>query len=601
MQTVVQLFHSIFYELHDTIHSGSLVRSKDIQSQFDVSLLKFSRRYRTVIQDREWDMHCGDFSLTSVSVQHLVWHLSEILYLSPENIINQDTCENNLLSMKLADWIQFHSCSPSKFLPSDRQVEHHLSDIFNEMYKLILQGRVEDCVNFLSLVLAQRVGWPTLIEKELEAIQNFVNLLKAWPFLYHKKSLSELYILWLSWKELCRDTVDRGLLQAIFEIEQLGRLMSGDKQPFENIPLCSCPRWIDMLVGMVLYCDPFVDAFTTSLMELVRCAYLSFNASTFIDKLILDLFTSSLLDFFLQLCEIEPSWCLAAHLADLFTLAGYQDLTFQLCPGNDSNEDKKVKLNEHIILGYASSLMKKSVYWTKGADYLIYSCPLLGRNTLATYLERIGAISNEEISIKVIAICEKYRFIDTISSVSKIQTRKFMRLGDIPKALNWCKLIDDDVLTKQLVRKFIWYYMMDGFTQEIFDFRKFPVNCSLSEDFAFLLKYSEFHSIYSSGDVWRSAKILISIIRSEVAPKEFLLPLFFDVLPLLEFDECLFSEEDTYELMRIFQDLCSSFINKDLIFPLVLSQRDKLFTMKNLELVRLALTRSLSKPLLSEF
>ena len=599
MQIVVELFHSIFYELHDAVYSGSLDHSKEFQLQLDVSLLKFSQRYRAVIQDRECDLYCKDFSYTAVSVQHLVWHLSEILYLSPEKHTDQNPDGNILLSMKLANWIQFHSSCSSMFLSSDSQVEHQLSDIFNELYKLILQGRVVDCVNLLNLVLAQRDGWPTLIEKELEVIQNLLNLLKAWPFMYHKKSLSELYLLWVSWKELCRDTVNRGLLQAIFEIEQLGRLLGGDKQPFENIPLCSCPRWIDMLVGMVLYCDPFVEAFTTSLMELVRCAYISFNASNFIDKLLLNLFTSSLLDFFLQLCEIEPSWCLAAHLADLFTLAGYQDLTFQLSPSNDSKEDTKLKLNELIVLGYASSLMKKSMYWTKGADYLIYSCPSLGRTTLASYLERIGASSNEDIAMKVIATCEKYRFKDTRSSVSKIQTRKFMRVGDIPKALNWCKLIDDDILTKHLVRKSIKYYMIDGCTQEILDFHKFPLNCLLSEDFAFLLKYSEFHSFYSSGDVWRSAKTLTSIIRSEVAPKEFLLPLFFDVLPLLELDECLFSEEDTYEFMRIFQDLCSSYINRDVIIPVIHSQKDELFTKKNLEFLRLALTRSLSKPLLS--
>ena len=494
MQHVVELFHTIFCELHDETYYGSPETSKDFQLQVDVSLLKFSRKYRAVIQEKELDMYCKDFSYTTFSVQHLIWHLTEILYLSPERIIDQNPGENTLLSMKLANWIQFHSSCSSKFFSSDK---HELSDIFHELYRLILQGRLEDSINLLNLVLTQRDGWPTLFENELEAIQNLLNLLKVWPFIYHKHSLIDLYPLWVSWKELCRDAVNRGLLQAIFEIEQLGRILGGDKQPFENIPLCSCPRWIDMLVGMVLYCDPFVEAFSTSLMELVRCSFVSFNASKSIDKLLLNLFTSSLLEFFLQLCEIEPSWCLAAHLADLFTFAGYHDLTLQLYPITDFTEDKKVKLNEHIVHGYASSLMKNSIYWTKGADYLIYSCPSLGRTTLASYLERIGASSNAEISTKVIAICEKYRFRDIISSVSKILTRKFMRLGNIPKALNWCKLIEDDVLTKHLVRKFIWYSMVDGCPEEIFDFRTLPLN-SLCEDFSFLLKYSQYNTIPTS-------------------------------------------------------------------------------------------------------
>ncbi|KAI6658865.1 Nuclear pore complex protein Nup85 isoform X2 [Oopsacas minuta] len=594
---MIELFHSIFLELHAAL-PGSSDPSKHSTADSDFSLLNFSLRYRAVIQKDFGNIYSSfDSSYDPVSVQHLIWHLSEILYLAPT-----EHCKTNkLLSLKLANWIQIHGKHSCKFIDSCDNSNIHLSDILTEMCILILQGRIHDCVNLLILVLAEREGWPTLVDKQLDSIQCFVDLLHTWPFQFNNDSENDLFNKWISWKDCCRDAIDNGRLQSIFEIEQLAKLMSGNRDTFEHIPLSSCPRWIDMLVGLLLYCHPFGEAFSTELMELVRYAYISFNASDEIDKILLNLFTSSLLDFFQLLCKIEPSWCLAAHLADLFTLAGYQDINSRFYPKCESSEEDELRLNEHIMLGYASSLMNNPLFWTSGADYLIYACPSLGHTTLTTYLERIGAGSNSETSTKVVAICEKYNIKNTLSIVSKIQTRVSLRLGDIPQAINWSLLVDDDKFSKYLVRKYLFHYMMEGCMQYLFDIRKFSSRIFFGEDFAFLLKYSEFHFLYSTGDVCNSAKLLASIIRSEVAPRGFWIPLFFDMLPLLELEECLFSEDDTYEMMRVLQEVSLSYANNTFNIPGIHQERKTGIIINNkFNILRLALTRSLSKPLISD-
>ena len=579
----IELFHSIFCEMHNSSFP------QPFQPSSDYSLLDYSMRYRAAMQNL-----CTEFPNTktseALSTQELIWHLSEILYISPLGLT---------LSMKLLNWIQSHGKHTSRLLDIAINVEQQLSDIWNGIYSLIIHGRIDDCLNLLVLVSAQKEGWPVYGKKELNSITHLCNLLKVWPFRFENGSSNDLYQKWISWRELCREAVSSGKLQSIFEVELIGKLLCGIKESFEQIPLSACPRWIDMLVGLLLYCNPFVEAFTTELMNLVRYAYIYFNASGKIDRVLLNLFTSSLLDFFQLLCELEPSWCFAAHLADLFTFAGYHEMAN---PYNSTGEDEKLNLNEHIILGYATSLMSQRYHWIAGADYLMLACPLLGSSTLETYLERIGASSDQETSISVVAISDRYNLKSIRTSVCKIQTKLSLRSNEITQAINWCLMIGDDKLSKYLILKYIWHYMKEESMQNLLYSGKIGVGINLSEEFAFLQKFSEFKSLYATGDVWSSAKLLTNIIRSEVAPKEFWTTILFDTLPLLELEETLFSEDDTYELMRVLQELSASFSKDHLLFPLNLTKEEEneVIICRTFKLLRLRLTRNLSKLLFTD-
>ena len=566
------------------MHNTSL-----IQQSSDYSLLDFSMRYRAAIQNLFLEYPNTNIS-EALSTQELIWYLSEILYISPTGLT---------LSMKLLNWAQSHAKHPSKLLEISLNSDRRISDIWNGIFALLLQGRIDDCLNLLALLSAQKEGWPVLGPKELNSIQNIFDLIKIWPFRGENIYSNDLYQKWISWRELCREAVHSGNLQSIFEVELMGKLLCGIKESFEEIPIVACPRWIDMLVGLLIYCNPFVEAFTTELMDSVRHAYIFFNSSGKIDRLLLNLFTSSLVDFFQLLCELEPSWCFAAHLADLFTYAGYQEMTNSY---NPTNEDEKVNLSEHIILGYATSLMSQSCHWMAGADYLMLACPKLGFKTLEAYLERIGARSDNKTSTAVVAICDKYKVNIIRTSVCKIQAKLSLRSNQIPEAINWCSMIGENSFSKYLMRRYVWQYMKEGSVQNFDYLDKLNLNSLSGQEFAFLHKFSEFHSLYATGDVENSAKLLKHIIRSEIAPKEFWGTLLFDTLPLLELEESLFSEEDTYELMRVLQEISSSFSNCDISFPLTLRKDDSngLIISETLKLLRLRLTRNLSNPLFIE-
>ena len=586
-----KLFHVIFNEMHCELNS--LLESADKKATVTKHniLIEYSLKYRAAIEKT-----CQEYSSDAFAMQELIWHLSEILYLTPPSKRSDTPIKHQMISLQLAHWIQSHGDHANRLLETAARTEQR-DEFWNAVYALILQGRIYDCVNLLAPLLEQD-GKGMYGKQDILCIKTLSELLKSFPLYAENVSLNEMYMKWGSWKQLISESVNCGELQSLREIEEIGKLLNGDRDAFDSIPLIACPRWIDMLVGLLLYCNPFAEAFSTELMERVRHAYVFFNASNIIDKIILNLFTSSLLDFFQQLCDLEPNWCIVAHLSDLLTMAGYQDLAHPVYP---SSRDENINLNEFLVLGYANSLMSHPEFWVYGADYLMLACPQLGERTLATFLERIGASFDEDKITSVVEICERYNQRSTLSTICKVQARLCLRERKLPKAFNWCLLSGDNIFSRYVVQKYIWEYMQNGSIEDLCNLDKIGADIFQSEEITFIGKYSDFHSLYASGDVWSSAKLLMNILRSGLAPKAFYITLLFDALPLLELDEYLFTEEDTYDLMRYLQDITSSYVNpRNLLYDTFSSDLYSESLDTKFNVLRMSLTRNLSRHLFSE-
>ncbi|PWN52416.1 Nucleoporin, Nup85-like protein [Violaceomyces palustris] len=75
---------------------------------------------------------------------------------------------------------------------------------------------------------------------------------------------------------------------------------------------------------------------------------------------------------------------------------------------------------------------------------------------------------------------------------------------------------------------------------------------------AFLARYRDFHRLYSEGRFRAAAQLLVELVTSEAAPETFWAVLLVDAIPLLEADQELLTLEETFELMRLVEQIQSS-------------------------------------------
>lgn len=121
----------------------------------------------------------------------------------------------------------------------------------------------------------------------------------------------------------------------------------------------------------------------------------------------------------------------------------------------------------------------------------------------------------------------------------------------------------------------------------------------LSNRLTFLGKYREFHKLYNDKEFYAAGSLLLSLLDSRLAPKEFWITLLVDAIPLLETKkQLIFSSTDTYQLMHCLEELTKEFQ--------IMRQKDgqqRLFSedeKEKLEILKYALTRNLARAIVEE-
>ncbi|KAK0554823.1 hypothetical protein OC846_001926 [Tilletia horrida] len=74
----------------------------------------------------------------------------------------------------------------------------------------------------------------------------------------------------------------------------------------------------------------------------------------------------------------------------------------------------------------------------------------------------------------------------------------------------------------------------------------------------FLAKYRQFHRLYAEGYLLEAAQILVEVLSGRLAPARFWAFLLLDALPLLDAKDVCFSADDTFELMRHLDLICTA-------------------------------------------
>lgn len=78
----------------------------------------------------------------------------------------------------------------------------------------------------------------------------------------------------------------------------------------------------------------------------------------------------------------------------------------------------------------------------------------------------------------------------------------------------------------------------------------------LSDRLLFLYKFHEAHRYYAQRQWGDFGRVLVSLLASGIAPRDFWIVLLCDAVPILELpDQVVFDVAQTYELLRVLQEL----------------------------------------------
>lgn len=599
--------HAIFMDLQHVPDSGGTGRK--------ASLIKFSRRYRSVVRACILDLEeksdasesLGDSRFkvppSSASQRQLltvietVWHLCEILFI--------ETLPGGAVLHHLLEWVQ--NGHAERYI---REVLQHPQpydspSYWPAIYSLVLQGRVNDVRELLAQHPERQAG-------EYDEFASMDELLHKMPMyqLYMGQSLAEFTMKWSHWQQECKHRLDDQTYAGNAHLQTICRVLCGEEQVFDEM-IDYCKTWYQLLVAKLLYCNPAIKSFDLQYHTQACIDKFEGNGSLHsFDRILLSAFEFDVYAVIKKSSEALGNWWFVAHLTDLLHHCGQLDSPHVI--------SHSISLREFLILEYAASLMSHHSLWRVAVDYLLH-CPVYGRAHLEEYIEHLP-LETDKKAMKVLRLCEDVEMLAQAQSICKTMSMNALRNGRLGAALAWCLRSKDSTFAAFISERFLTEYCKSGGFSNLDLIDNLGSAMLLSDRLTFLGKYREFHKMYEEGNFHEAANLLISLLTSKLAPQRLWLTLLTDTLPLLEHKEVIFSSAQTYELMHCLEAIRLSFRTKEYLDhpdkeptdePLIrtLTQGPGPQSVKStkaqedeerdrIDLIRLALARNLSRTIL---
>ena len=568
--------HNIFLDLQK--HKPETASGSDRKPQ----IVKFSRRYRSVIKACVLEFQraveeCIDQNqrkkledqLQLYNMIELVWSLCEILFI--------ERLPGGILLSQLLEWLRLH------FTEADRKARAAISEEMAEdhelywesVYTFVLHGRLDEARQLLMVHSM----------KDTSAFVSIDELLRKMPLFsrFTGQFLDEFEMKFRHWQDECRHRLEQGNFASNRHLQTVCRILCGEDSVFVEMKDL-CETWYCMLVSRLLYQKP-----TANPMDLQYYAQFCIDvyggnmAFQPWDHVMLAAMEFDLHQVIKESSSGSSDWWFVAHLTDLLHHSGQlesQRLTFG------------ETLREFLLLEYASSLMSHESLWQVGASYLSY-CPESGRAYLECYIEHI-AIDTDMKARKVLKLCEQYELNDQVRSICKQMGMKAVNNGRLGTALSWGMRSKDVSFVTYLAERFLNEYTECGDFSNLDLVDNLGPSMLLSNKLTFLGKYREFHQLYEEGDQKTAAALLLSLLTSRLAPKQFWATLLADALPLLEVPEVIFNSQQTYELLHCLEEHTQARKLQDIPEKVQETEKEKL------DLLRIALARNLARAIVCE-
>ncbi|XP_046584711.1 nuclear pore complex protein Nup85-like [Haliotis rubra] len=577
--------HNIFVMLQGQVNSLS-------GTALHTQLVKASKQYRSVLKacsmellhltDTTQDEHQRAYyenQLQMFEMIQLIWSLCEILFV--------DTSSDGLVLRQLLDWLRWHFSEGKRLameVHRDEQPDSHPM-YWDAIYRLTLQGEAESVRRLLSQHSSANSS---------DAFAVMDELLRKMPQAHqynHIPSAAEYDMKWRHWREECVRVLEEGQFAAFTNLETLAQILCGDDAIFTEMK-DYCETWYHLLVSKMLYQNPTIKSLDLH-FHVQSCMEEFCHVGARMGEL--DNILQAAIEFDIHQVIKDSSaflstgnWWFVSHLTDILHHCGQLD-THNLAFGSN--------LREFLLLEYASTLMSHKSLWQVGVDYLD-CCPVFGSKYLELYIERIP-LETEKKAQKVLHICEERNMMDQAQSICKLMGMKSYRNGRLGSALSWFLQSKDVAAATRLTEKFLLEYGERGQFSHLDLLDNLGSSMLLSNRLTFLGKYREFQKLYEDHDFDGAGSLLLSLLSARLAPKNFWITLLMDAMPLLEAPKVIFSSSKTYEMMHCLEELTQELIRGD---NSQYSTAKGLTDVENerLELLRLTLTRNLSRAIIHE-
>ncbi|XP_014208983.1 nuclear pore complex protein Nup85 [Copidosoma floridanum] len=517
--------------------------SPTVMSDPKPEIFKFSKRYRSILRacveelqelaEKYSDQKQGLYENLQTIFYNVecVWHLTEILYI--------DVTPGEVVLPQLLEWIRFHFPSREimamKILAKKKiGADLENTDYWEAAFGCALHGKL-DIVRAL-LALHSKADHSSFVAAE--------NALRNMPVysVYGGYSVKEFTIRWKQWQMNLSQSIDSKVFAIETNLESLMKLVVGNEiWEFSKYT----EAWYELLAAKLFYSAPCCKQ--PELARYANSVALKWQSSrqiplVVLDNIILALMESDLHQVIKEIQYMSDNGWFAAHLTDLLYHCGRLNIM-------DKHQVNVTDLlHESLILDYGSTLMSHNSLWQCGASYLEH-CAEQGSTRLETLLQTIPLGSEARIH-KIVYIAMENKMPHVASSICKIQGVKCISQGRLGNALAWALKAKDGLFAGQIADRFLRYYVEHEKIQ-CHDFLENLGACMLiSERLTFLGKYCEFHQMYGIGEFKEAARILISLIVSNLTPSYFWPTLLNDAIPLLDSQDIIFSSDDTYELLR---------------------------------------------------
>ena len=395
---------------------------------------------------------------------------------------------------------------------------------------------------------------------------------------------------WRHWQDDVQRRLEEREFATNLKLKTVCRILAGQDSVFTELS-AYCETWYHMLVSKMLYQHPTVIAndlqyYVQSCLDIYRNGSQKFGE---LDGVLLVALEFDIHQVIKDSSSMFSNWWFVAHLTDLLHHSGQREAHKLQYSSN---------LREFLLLDYASSLMSHKSLWIVGVSYLDH-CPEFGRQYLEHFMENMP-IETERKAQKLLNICQERNMTEQARSICKVVGMRHLSNKRLGAALTWFLRSKDVAFATVIAEKFLLEYSENGSFTNLDLIDNLGPSMLLSNRLTFLGKYREFHKLYNDGDFYAAASLLLSLLDSKLAPKEFWITLLIDAIPLLEprGKKVIFSSADTYQLMDCLEELSKEFE--------IMRQADgkrRVFSeyeREKLDILKLGLTRNLSRAIVQE-
>jgi nuclear pore complex protein Nup85 len=291
---------------------------------------------------------------------------------------------------------------------------------------LVLQGQIDIARALLKLHSSSETMTFQLAEKDLQSMPVF----STHGGLSLHKFRSQLSY----WSTAIQSKIDSGLYSTEAELEEIMKLITGDKNAWMDI--CkdsSC--WYEHFAGFLSFTQP-----ATRYFELGTFAntWLSQWASSKgssgrtqlnrLDRMVLSVLKNDMAEMIHSIQNIADNHFFVVHLTDLLVHCDQLKIS-----SKEENVSSVVALRENLILDYGSMLMSRGSLWEIGMDYLEFSSPE-GLGAREMLLQRV-AVKNDVQAMNVISVARRYGINSVEQEICRVMVKRALILENHGNAL----------------------------------------------------------------------------------------------------------------------------------------------------------------------